>query len=506
MVPASVRVVLAVLLSAILGAASVAADLPSAADRVQPYAKHPRYWQYRGQPVVLLGGSKEHNLFQIPDLEEHLKLLASVGGNYVRNTMSSRERGNVQPFARLPDGRYDLERWNDEYWRRFDNLLRLTHQLGIIVQIEVWDRFDYSEKQWETTPFNPKNNVNYSYERSGFTDKYPEHPGENKQPFFFTTPQQRNNVVVLRYQQRFVDEMLRRSLRYPNVLYCIDNETSADEAWGAYWADYIRARARAAGARAFVTEMWDEWDLQSPQYRRTTDHPERYDFVEVSQNNHQRGDNHWNKFQWARRQLETNPRPLNAVKTYGADQGAGGMKQTSMHWWRSWFGRAATTDTYDDYGNTREGAARWWRHLIGGAAAVRFHRPPAGIGLNAQAQQQIRSARMFLKEFNIVRASPDVKHELLSDRSENEAYLTHIGTEAYAVYFPDGGDVRLSVPPAEEYQVRWLDISASRWNPDTAAHGEKTIRLKVPGSGPWLALIRNEAVPSSTTANPGPAK
>ncbi len=42
------------------------------ADRIQPYPQNPFYWQYKGKPVLLLGGSVEDNLFQIPDLEAHL--------------------------------------------------------------------------------------------------------------------------------------------------------------------------------------------------------------------------------------------------------------------------------------------------------------------------------------------------------------------------------------------------------------------------------------------------
>ena len=79
-------------------------------------------------------------------------------------------------------------------------MLRWTTERDIIVQIEVWDRFDYSTQNWEPHPYNPKNNVNYSYPQSGFAEHYPDHAGQNKQPFFFTTPQQRNNTVVLKYQ------------------------------------------------------------------------------------------------------------------------------------------------------------------------------------------------------------------------------------------------------------------------------------------------------------------
>ncbi len=145
-------------------------------NRIQPWPKNPRYWQYQGRPVLLLGGSKDDNLFQIPDLKEHLDEIQKAGGNYIRNTMSDRQdKGfEVYPFRQRPDGKYDLEQWNDEYWRRFENMLRWTAERDIIVQIEVWDRFDYSTRNWEPNPYNPKNNVNYTYEQSGFAEHYPD--------------------------------------------------------------------------------------------------------------------------------------------------------------------------------------------------------------------------------------------------------------------------------------------------------------------------------------------
>ena len=63
-------------------------DIEMEKDRIQIYKENPRYWQYKGEPILLIGGSVEDNLFQIPNLKEHLELLKSVGGNYVRSTMS----------------------------------------------------------------------------------------------------------------------------------------------------------------------------------------------------------------------------------------------------------------------------------------------------------------------------------------------------------------------------------------------------------------------------------
>jgi len=71
-------------------ASSSAAAASDDAAGLRPYTKNPRYWQYNGRPVLLLGGSKDDNLFQIPDLQAHLDEIRAAGGNYLRNTMSDR--------------------------------------------------------------------------------------------------------------------------------------------------------------------------------------------------------------------------------------------------------------------------------------------------------------------------------------------------------------------------------------------------------------------------------
>ena len=42
---------------------------------------------------------------------------------------------------------------------------------------------------------------------------------------------------------------------------------------------------QSMGKTVCVTEMWDDWNLTSKTHKRTFDHPELYDFVDVSQNN-----------------------------------------------------------------------------------------------------------------------------------------------------------------------------------------------------------------------------
>lgn len=469
-------------LAAILTWGFINPALADGADHIRPYEANPRYWQYQGRPVLLLGGSKDDNLFQIPDLKEHLDEMAAAGANYIRNTMSDRKDKDfeVYPFKQRPDGKYDLAEWNDEYWQRFENLLRWTAERDIIVQIEVWDRFDYSTRNWEPHPYNPKNNINYTFEQSGFAEQYPEHPGRNQQPFFFTTPNQRNNTVVFKYQQRFVDKMMSHSLRYNHVLYCMDNETSGEEAWGTFWAEHIQRRAREAGKKVYVTEMWDAWDLKTEQHKRTFDHPERYDFVDVSQNNHQKGQTHWDNFQWVRDYLAARTRPINTVKTYGADTGR--------------------------YGNDRDGVERFWRHVIGGAASARFHRPDSGLGLSKPAIAAIKAARKLESLIRFWDVEP--VDNLLSDREVNEAYLAARPGVAYALYFPNGGSVSLDLQAAPgRFEVRWIDIGSGEWGKRETIEGGTRTTLSAPAEGHWAAAILPGPVsqsPVTTSSFPGP--
>lgn len=451
----------------IAACSSGAADQDAPIDRtepIQPHPENPWYWSYGGEPVLLLGGSKQDNLFQIDGLEDHLDSLAAAGGNYVRNTMSSRDSGNVWPFHQRDDGRYDLTRLNDAYYRRFERLLRATYQRDIIVQLELWDRFDYARAPWQDNPFRPANNVNYTPEESGLANTYEQHPASNQNPFFRSIPAEDENRVLLPFQRARIDRLLDIALDYPNVLYVMDNETDANPHWPRYWASFVKNQAAEAGRRVYVTEMWDAWDLKDPQHQLTLDHPELYDFADVSQNNHNTNQTHWDNLQWVRRYVNGRPRPLNNVKIYGADTGT--------------------------YGTTRDGIERFWRSILGGAASVRFHRPTSGIGLSGTAWHHIRSARQLSEAFDLHRAEPDSASQLLQARMPDEAYLGRIPGEAYAVYFPEGGAVDLDLSDAEgSFQLRWLEAATGSWRDGTSVDGGQVHTLNAPGEEHWIGLL-----------------
>jgi hypothetical protein len=438
--------------------------------RIQPYSGNPFYWQYKGKPVLLLGGSVEDNLFQISDLEAHLDLLQSVGGNYVRCTMSSRDEGNVWPFEKdSQTGLYDLNKPGQEYWQRFERFLQLITEREIIAQFEMWDRFDFARAPWQDNPYNPKNNVNYTSQESGLKEEINTHPGQKENAFFRSVPNLENNELVLKYQHLQVDQMLSISLQYGNVLYCVDNETNESPEWGWYWSNYLKAKAAEADVGVETTEMWDAWNLLDGEHRATFDHPEIYSFVDISQNNHQPSPNHWSNSQEIRQRLiaSGHVRPLNSVKIYGANSGR--------------------------YGSTRDAQERFWRNIFGGLASSRFHRPPSGLGLNEIAQAHIKSMRLLTDEMDILTCEPH--NDLLHNRSWNEAYCTANPGVAYAVFFPDGGNVLLDVSSASDQSltIRWLDIRKSQWIGEASEIKveDNFTRLITPTEeGYWVVLIK----------------
>jgi hypothetical protein len=439
-------------------------------NRIQPYPANPFYWQYNGAPVLLLGGSVEDNLYQIANIEEHLDLLAAVGGNYVRCTMSCRDEGDLWWFEQDPAmGLYDLNQPGTAHWAKFAHFVELAVARHIILQIEVWDRFDFARDPWQLNPYNPKNNVNYTAAESGLVEAIDTHPGRRESAFFRSVPALENNTLLLNFQQQQVDQLLAITLPYGNVLYCMDNETNESPEWGKYWATYIKEKAAAAGVTVMTTEMWDAHNLLADEHKATFDHPELYDFVDISQNNHQVGLTHWQNPQQVRQQISDSGqiRPLNSVKIYGANTGR--------------------------YGTTRDAQERFWRNIFGGLASSRFHRPPTGLGLSAIAQAHISAMRQVTDTLDIFRCAPHL--DLIGERSANEAYcIANPGIE-YAIFFPDGGHVLLDVTAADEQSltVRWMDIRQCTWTADAQAGTpvDGHLRLTTPREeGYWAAVVK----------------
>jgi hypothetical protein len=441
-------------------------------DCIKPWSENPRFWQYKGMPVLLLGGSKTDHLFLAEGLREHLEEIHTTGANYVRNTMSQRQSPELKPHKLLPDGNFDLDQWNEEYWTRFSNMLEWTAERDIIVQIEIWDRFDYSRDNWLRSPWNPDCNINYSNAESGFAKEYTEHPYYDMHHFFHTVPGMRlydpRLDMIREYQEKFVSKMLSYSLSYGNVLYCMNNETSTPAQWGQYWIRFIKSKAAQRGVTVFVTDMFGDAHLaERAEFTPLIfNDPDNYMFADLSQVNHLNfDDDHWDKIIWLIDQVnQGKPRPSNHTKIYG-----GGY-------------------LYFGTGGLEDGIERFWRNLLAGSASSRFHRPNAGNGLNEKAKASIRAARLLENTIKLWDVEPHM--ELLVDRQPNEAYLAALPGEQYALYFTYGGSVGLDLTASPgSFAIRWISITEGVLAREETIEGGEIVTLTAPFKGGWIAAI-----------------
>lgn len=437
---------------------------------IKPAADHPRYWEYGGSPVVLIGGTEDDNLFQWPEpeLQNQLYRLASLGGNFVRNTMSDRNSDNIYAFVDAGSG-YDLTQFNSTYFDKLDTFLMETSNRDIIVSLELWDPWDLDSDDWDAHPWNPANNVNYSASNTTLETTWDPTPLQDPNPFFRTVPSMNDDSTVLQYQEAFIQRVLNVALQYDNVIYIIHNERRVAVDWANYWAQFVHDTAANAGKGVYVADMNDDSSHGSVQ---TTLEHNWFDFADVSQHSEVDGENHYELVADSWDQLSTDPVPLNSVKLY---------------------------DCKD------EGAARLWRCIFAGQAAARYHRGPDlsckwGLGLNPRARAHIESLRIITDRIDVSNADPHpVVNHLLSNRDTDEVYMMADPGRIYGLYFPESGSVNLDVSDVNgDVQIEWRNIEAREWHSTEVLPGSE-IRVETPyhgtlvrkalHSGHWAALI-----------------
>jgi hypothetical protein len=479
--------------------------------QIKPYVRNPSYWQYNGRPILLFGGSDRDNVFQWArdgsKLTDHLDLLRECGGNYIRCTLSSREYTSEgyrwdllpYPFAKV-NGKYDLLQWNEEYWNKLRIFLRETKTRSIIVQMELWDRWNESGDSrkagsgWYDSPWNPNNNVTYDWSDSPLLK-------EGRTDFYnaFHMAAVENEPVLLPLQQNFVEKILDEVIDggFDHVLFQVDNESGiGDETLepDPYWAQFVRSYAKSKGAsdificssrrfhrpspyKATMFQDWNNPEVRGPIVNSA------FNFCDISQNNGTSGQRQYDNFLWYRfRVLAHGARPINNVKCYHFNWPIG-----------SSFGKDRTSPT------DAEAGAKFWRAVFAGAASIRFHRHtptrPAGLregfGLTREGQRHLRSMRQFVDAVHIFRMNP--RNDLLLHRATNEAYCLAEPGRQYAVFFTGEGDGRVEIKLNTlecSFELRWLEIATSRWGTRTTVSSRQDYMLRAPDSGHWVAVLK----------------
>ena len=216
-------------------AIALALSALAAAEPIGLHPRNPHYLFFRGKPTALITSGEHYGMVLNPELDyrRYLDTLQADGMNYTRiftgsyvekhrafgiqrNNLAPAPGRFLAPWARsLEPGyagggnKFDLDRWNPDYFARLGDFITAAGQRGIVVEVTLFSSI-YNDEQWSVNPFNPSNNVN------GLTVS-----GRR-------TLNTLENGNTLRHQERLVRKLVRELNALDNITYELQNEPWSD--------------------------------------------------------------------------------------------------------------------------------------------------------------------------------------------------------------------------------------------------------------------------------------
>ena len=188
---------------------------------------NPHYFKYQNKPLLIIGSAEHYGALVNAafDLNTYFKTLSASGLNHTRlfmgayyekpgafgirkNTLAPSQNQLVLPW-KLKDEKYDLASWNDTYFSRLHQLMKLAADAGVIVEITLFS--SYYGAGWNYHPFHSSQNINNIPESLNFRQA---HTLENGN--------------LLQFQELYVKKLVRELNTYDHFYFEIQNEPWAD--------------------------------------------------------------------------------------------------------------------------------------------------------------------------------------------------------------------------------------------------------------------------------------
>jgi hypothetical protein len=221
------------------------------------HPENPKYFLFRGKPLVLIAASEHYGsvVNRRFDFERYLAEAADKKQTMTRTFLLYRELQSarnpcspvkpespdfVAPWPRTGPGKamdgepkYDLDRWNPEYFSRLHRFLSLASSLGIAVELTVFSN-TYSNDVWALNPLRDRNNL------QGI--------GSVEWPEYISLRDQK----LVERQSAYARKIVQETSRYDNLYYEICNEP------GGGVANHVTTREVDAWQQAVADTLRDE--------------------------------------------------------------------------------------------------------------------------------------------------------------------------------------------------------------------------------------------------------
>jgi hypothetical protein len=202
--------------------------------RIHPH--NPKIFEFRGAPLVLVTATEHYGAVMnrpfrferyLADAAEKkmtltrlfvlFRELQSASNPY--STCKPESPDYIAPFMRSGPGkaldgqpRYDLDRWNPEFFDRLHRFLSLAADYGIIVEVVMLSN-TYGDAVWALNPFHPLNNIN------------------NLDEIHWSEYMTRRSQRLFTYQAALVRKIVEETNGYDNLLNEICNEPGGSLDW-----------------------------------------------------------------------------------------------------------------------------------------------------------------------------------------------------------------------------------------------------------------------------------
>lgn len=198
--------------------------------------KNPHYLLFRGKTIALITSGEHYGSVLNADIDFH-KYLATIdsdglnytrifGGSYIevpaksfgilRNDLAPRPGRYIAPWARSETpgyagggNKFDLTKWNPDFFERYRAFLADASKRGIVVEISLFSSH-YDEMMWRISALNPANNVNGTTE----IEWKKLHTLEN------------GNIIE--FQEKYARKLVVEAKGFDNVIFEIQNEPWSD--------------------------------------------------------------------------------------------------------------------------------------------------------------------------------------------------------------------------------------------------------------------------------------
>jgi hypothetical protein len=224
-----------------------------------------------GKPILAYGPSPQNILTYLPrgngnDYKDWVGWAEQFGIRNVRSYPPSIivDDPALNLFERANDqsDKFDLNRFNEAYFKSLREACQRFERSGIIVHLQLWQAV-YWKKNWQNHYYNPKNNINFKISKNAGVDE------------FCTI----KNADLLNHQIDYVHQVLDATADIGNVFYDIMNEigngTANNKAWINAIIDGIVSWENEKGIDVLLT-LNDEGGRRMDDF--SINHP-RLDFV-----------------------------------------------------------------------------------------------------------------------------------------------------------------------------------------------------------------------------------